>query len=629
MLLKYVRIRNFRSIQDIKIDFNPTCRVLVGINESGKSNILNALALLSDNYDPDKKNDLREALPDENPITESFVEFIFEFEKDDTDKLFETTSTKLFTDSVNPDIVFDQKTLSLKELCSIRNEGLYVVDILEEEKKFKYWKLGDEYKLLSGWKKPSKDCPPTFLIGSNGETKKLVEYTLVDPNKTTEIPENYLVDATIQDLSILIGHNITEIVKEYIPTTIFWEYDEKNLLPNTVNISTFSSNPNSCAPLKNMFTLANIDDIKSSIDQARLGTSSNQFQNYLDRIAKKTTVHFRSVWREYKNIEFSLKSNSDQIIPGIKEKNTHDFARRSDGFKRFVTFLLMISVNVKINKLSNALLLIDEPDSGLHPSGARFLRDELIRISRKNNLLFSTHSIFMIDSEDINRHYIVKKNNEVTDIESAIDSNIAEEEVLYNALGYSLFAVLKENNIIFEGWKDKHLFTIALKNSNQKLKKKFEHIGICHAKGAKAIKTITPMIELANRNCLVISDCDQPAIEQQKIYKQDKGFGEWKTYREISSKIDAITGEDFVKNDFIVKQIRFILSDSNMPVFNQSILPDKSGKLAIISQWLVDNGMTKEQAKDTMFRIKNAIFEELKYSNIEDSYNVFLENIPV
>lgn len=55
MRLKSVEIRNFRSINDITVDFDPTCRVLVGINESGKSNILNALALLSDDNDPDKK----------------------------------------------------------------------------------------------------------------------------------------------------------------------------------------------------------------------------------------------------------------------------------------------------------------------------------------------------------------------------------------------------------------------------------------------------------------------------------------------------------------------------------------------------------------------------------------------
>ena len=171
----------------------------------------------------------------------------------------------------------------------------------------------------------------------------------------------------------------------------------------------------------------------------RLRWSIVRENSHLDRIANKTTNHFRKVWREYRNIEFSLRLDADQIIPGIKELNTHDFARRSDGFKRFVTFLLMISVKVKADLLRNTLLLIDEPDTSLHPTGARYLRDELIRISRTNHVVYSTHSIFMIDSGDIGRHLIVKKKGEVTSIESAKESNIAEEEVLYNALGHSVF----------------------------------------------------------------------------------------------------------------------------------------------------------------------------------------------
>ena len=81
MKLSYVNIKNFRSIQDIKMDFDPPCRVLVGINESGKSNIINALALLNDDYVPVKSEDLREALPNENEIKESYVRFVLNSRK--------------------------------------------------------------------------------------------------------------------------------------------------------------------------------------------------------------------------------------------------------------------------------------------------------------------------------------------------------------------------------------------------------------------------------------------------------------------------------------------------------------------------------------------------------------------
>lgn len=624
MKLNRVEIKNFRSIKDITVNFEPACRVLVGINESGKSNILNALAFLDEDRKPVKKDDLREALPDENPIEESYVRFIFKFEKDESDELLENVSSKILANDNNPELVsISGKKQTIKEYCTARNEGLYSANILDEKKSFKYWTVSGQ--LVAGWKKPTSACPADFSVELKGQKYVLAKYKLIREGDFTDIPEGYLEDAKIDDLSTISGDSITTITKENLPDTLFWEYDEDSLLPSSVKIDAFSADPDTCIPLKNMFTLAGITQISTSIASAK-ARGNNQFQNYLDGIAKKTTTHFRSVWKEYQNIEFSLRLNADHIEPGVKEKNTLDFSKRSDGFKRFVTFLLMISVNVKTDELTDTLLLIDEPEISLHPSGARYLREELIKISKTNYVVYSTHSIFMIDSGDVSRHYIVKKKDEITAIESAKDSNIADEEVLYNALGHSVFAVLKEKNLIFEGWNDKYLFSIALQGATATLKNKYKDFGICHAKGVGTIKTITPIIELAQRECLIISDSDKPAKDQQKIYKQEKGFGEWKNYQDIDATIVAITGEDFVKNDFITKQVKAILADSSMPIFAGKTLADKN-KLTSISKWLTDNGMTADQAKDTITKIKNLIFENLKSQNIEDDYTKLLNGI--
>jgi len=224
---------------------------------------------------------------------------------------------------------------------------------------------------------------------------------------------------------------------------------------------------------------------------------------------------------------------------------------------------------------------------------------------------------------------VPKTKDEITSIESAKESNIADEEVLYNALGHSVFAILKEKNLIFEGWNDKRLFSIALENASANLKEKYKNIGLCHARGAKTLRTITPMIELAKRECLIVSDSDNQAKEHQKLYQDDKGFGEWKTYQDVDSRIKAITGEDFIKNDFIAKQVKNVLSGGSMPSFDQSILPDKKGKLAAIFKWLTDNGMTVDQAKVSIREIKNAIFENLKHQQIEDTYDVLLQGISI
>ena len=624
MKLERVIIKNFRSIKEIEIDFDPTCRVLVGINESGKSNILSALSFLTEK-NPNKREDLREALPDEEEVKEAYVKFVFRLEKDESVRLIEFVSSNILTSAKNPDIVSTNgKNEKIREFCNARNKGNYYVDILAENKRAQYYKLKKNCKLLEGWKKPTAN----FVFELNGQEYELTNYKLIRAADFPDIPDEYLGEAKTEDLAKLCGRGIGEIIRENLPKTLFWEYNEANFLPESVEIEVFSQNPDSCAPLKNMFTLANVDNIKETLEHAQAG-SPNQFGNFLNRIAKKTTNHFRNVWKEYRNIEFSLERKANTITPGIKEKNTYDFARRSDGFKRFVTFLLMVSANVKTDKIRNALLLIDEPETSLHPSGAKYLRDELINISKKNYVVYSTHSIFMIDQSDLKRHYIVKKKKEITSVEIAEQSNIREEEVLYNALGYSVFSILEESNLIFEGWRDKHLFKTALENASHNLREKYKDVGICYAQGVRTIGKISPMIELAKRNCLIISDGDKAAKDQKRAYENNKGFGRWKTYQDIDPSIKAVTAEDFIKNDFITEQVKTALQNNETPDFDETVLPLKRNKLSEIRKWLRNQcGMSNQEIKEKITEVKELIYENLSPSDIKyEEYEKLLTGI--
>lgn len=627
MKLIKAEINNFRSIKKEVVSFDPACRVLVGINESGKSNILKALRLLSNEYDPSRKDDVREILPDEDTIDEAYVKFYFRLDKSETDELFTEVSAKILASAKDPEIVLNNGVATgLKTFCNQRIDVRYHIDLVKETKECRYINFPNGTTLNGDWKKPSVTCPPEFEVEVRGKKEKLSSFALVRATDFSDIPPEYLEEAKIDTLSDLMGPASNEIMESYLMEALFWEYDEANLLPSEIGMDAFAAKPEDCIPLKNMFILGGIDKIKTEIDRIKT-LSNNQKQNFLNGIASKTTAHFRSVWKEYKNIEFQLRLDGEKIVPAIKEKNSFDFSKRSDGFKRFVTFLLMISVNVKTDNLNNTLLLIDEPDSSLHPSGARYLRDELIRISLKNYVLYSTHSIFMIDAGNISRHYIVKKNDEITTIETAKDSNLVEEEVIFNALGYSVFETLNEKNVIFEGWKDKKLFLTAIEKANATVKASLKDVGICHAKGAKHIKAMTPMMELANRKCVIVSDSDNPAKEQQKQYKHMKGYGDWKTYQDVDTSLVAITGEDFVKNSHIVKQVNTVITGFSLPIFADTDLTISKDKLKTIENWLRTNGLTNEQIKDTVEKIKDLIFDTLTHKDIEDCYENLMKGI--
>ena len=46
MELRNVDIRNFKSIENINLDLEKDCKILVGLSESGKTNFLTALKTL-------------------------------------------------------------------------------------------------------------------------------------------------------------------------------------------------------------------------------------------------------------------------------------------------------------------------------------------------------------------------------------------------------------------------------------------------------------------------------------------------------------------------------------------------------------------------------------------------------
>lgn len=632
MKLKHADIINFRSIQSIKVDFEPSCRVLVGINESGKSNILRALSMIGEEYTPTLE-DAREPLPTEKSIAEAYVRFVFSLDKGEVENVYATIKPKVLSKKAEaPLVIKGGKNLSLHDFCNVRNEGIYSIDIQSTKKTAKYWTIDTSYSIPANWKKPSESCPANYNVQVGDTAVPLKNYVLINADDHADIPETYLEDIDADYVNTLIGSEITKLVPKSLPKVIFWKYDEKNLLPPTINLDAFAANPDSVIPLKNMFMLAGVTDIAGDISKARQVTGGNKLRNLLHRVADHSTKHFRSVWKEYKEISFALEPNATNIDANIKEKNHWKMSQRSDGVKRFITFLLHISANVKANLLNGALLLIDEPDMGLHPSGSRYLRNELMETAKKNYVVFSTHSIFMIDKDNVQRHIIVKKDGEKTSIKSADKSNFVDEEVLYNALNFSVFDILQKDNLIFEGWRDKQLFQTAIKkiptthtDDLKTLKDKLKTLGTCHVSGVKDVRNITPLIELAGRQCTIISDGDITAKEKQKEYQKKNGYGVWKRYDEMqnSSKVD--TSEDFIKQNVFIdavakikKQYPNLTGDPTVPT---------TGKIASVKKWLATQGVAGEQIKEILDTLKTAVFDDLKPSDIDTHYYDFLKDL--
>lgn len=634
MRLSRVWIKNFRSIKDLTIELDPRCRILVGMNESGKSNILAALSFLSPKTMPSKV-DLRYERDDER-ITEGEVRFIFRFDTEEQTRIVDRVAQACFNvDSAAPVVVSSDQPLSLDQACRVHREGLYRVDIVKETKSASYWGQSS-WKVLPQWKKPTDKCPPDFVLSLPDSTSVvLAKYKLVNTEhlRDVPVPDGYLADASATDVNYVIGREVMAQMSETgMSSCLLWTYSESNLLPGQINMTQFATDPSTCLPLKNMFELARITKISEELAEKK-SQPVHVLRNLLKRVASMTTQHIRSVWPEYGSLRIDLNPNGDNIDATVSEdrespdvsSTAFDFSRRSDGFKRFVTFLLMVSTQVKTDALKNTLLLIDEPEVGLHPSGAKHLMNELIRIAQQNYVVFSTHAISMIDKESIKRHYIVEKKDEVTTVRTVESSNIVDEEVIFQAIGYSIFDTLKVRNIVFEGWRDKHLCEVALKGpglgKDPAVQGAFNDVGRCHAQGVKDVRNVTAFLEMAGRRCLIVSDDDNPAREKQREYVENKGYGLWKRYSELLPEIPVKTAEDYIRPGAYRALLDRLRTDhAVLPPLTDTELQAAGGKLHVIDGWLARAGIGGPERQAILRNIKEKVFADLKVEDIEASY---------
>jgi predicted ATP-dependent endonuclease of OLD family len=625
MKLKKVQIFNYRSIKEETIHLTPSCRVLVGINESGKSNILDALSLLSDNVEASPEDE-REPLSDETgDYTTPEVRFIFNLNEHQTE-LFESVSSEIWGSVRSKIASKGSDAITVKNYCKSFREALYCVDIRDSSKYPSLWRRDlNDYILSDGWGKPNSNCPTDYkFIDPEGNEHTLKDFRLIKPTEDLGIPSEYIENAQFSDFHELVKEKVHEIVTDNLPELVYWKYDDSHLLKEKINLEEFIAKPSTHKALRNMFHLAGKTKIKAEINQAK-NKSETSLNNLLRRVAEQNTTFFRSVWKEYRDIKFSLSMNGDYIQCSVTEKNDFPFLKRSDGFKRFVAFLLMISTKSHTGRLKGGLLLIDEPESGLHPSGARFLRDELIKISQNNFVVYSTHSIFMIDRHQIDRHILVEKKHEISKVKDATEGNIVNEEVIFNALKFSAFEHIKERNVVFEGWRDKKLLETAIKKPFEKTF--FESIGIVHAEGVKSYKWFVPTLELAERKALIISDNDIPAKQAQKEYAKLKYSTQWLRYDEVCDSIDAKTGEDFIDKEYIIAKLKTVTSIyGNQVNINKEDLPEND-RLKYIKNKLAEVPYSGEDTTKIIQDLKTKIFETLPRTKIEDRYYEFLGKI--
>lgn len=212
-------------------------------------------------------------------------------------------------------------------------------------------------------------------------------------------------------LNKLLVDLLEDTIKQYEAKVSFWKPEKEYLITEPINLQDFKDNPLTNIPLRNIFVLSKYKtnaEIKTKIEEIidnqplRRGLQST--------LSNNATKYFGNVWKHKIEIDIEI-SETLMCNVHIKDKgksNQNKFFNmnsRSQGFHQFASLILSLSIQNHSLDMKNRLILIDEPENHLHPSGIRDMMEEFLKIGENNYVFLATHSCFMIDKKTKQRNF--------------------------------------------------------------------------------------------------------------------------------------------------------------------------------------------------------------------------------
>lgn len=140
--------------------------------------------------------------------------------------------------------------------------------------------------------------------------------------------------------------------------------------------------------------------LENTVDQERENKKKREI--ILQTASAQLTKAFRDWWRQG-NYRFRFQADGNHFRIWVSdEKRTEEIELdgRSKGLQWFFSFFLTFRAE-QANGHANCILLLDEPGLSLHPVAQQDLLTFLHSLSRTNQLIYTTHSPFMIGSQAV------------------------------------------------------------------------------------------------------------------------------------------------------------------------------------------------------------------------------------
>jgi len=272
-----------------------------------------------------------------------------------------------------------------------------------------------------------------------------------------------------------LDDRIEELAKPLTP--IFFYFGEYSTLPGRIKLEDFLSK--SKVQLNSAERTANALLELAGADRGSI--KSAEFENRIAELEASASAVTQSVleyWsqNDHISVDFKIDKDIDNTKPNNHRitghyldirlrDNLHDitinFNRRSSGFKWFFSFLVAFSEYEF--KERPIIILLDEPGLNLHAKAQNdFLRFIKERLSVSHQVIYTTHSPFMIEPKNLDQVRLVEDFTERKNkVGAKVTSNIFSTNYdtifpLQSALGYDLAQNLfvGKHNLIVEGTSD-------------------------------------------------------------------------------------------------------------------------------------------------------------------------------
>lgn len=284
-------------------------------------------------------------------------------------------------------------------------------------------------------------------------------------------------------------------------------------------------------------------------EQYRAQLDQRDYQ--LNAATIRLTNAIREIWnpkqdsRDANNLR--IKVADSQYLKVVVEDELGvevELDQRSEGFQWMVSFYVVFFAEAS-DKHQNAILLLDEPGQSLHALKQAEFRETLSKLSTKNQTIYTTHSPFLVGTDELDKVRVVEMVDRSTGTKVHLSLTATDDGAilpLQEALGYDLAQSMffHKKNLVLEGltdmWYLEGLSNLLLAAGKTGIN---EQIALIPANCASKVVYFATILRAQNLKIAALLDSD---AEGELAAKQDTLVNALGNKRILRTK-DAYTGQ--------------------------------------------------------------------------------------